>query len=243
MTNNYNVVIGTAGPSNFPNFLYIVVDKQTRDVVVVDPAWDVTGLLDRIKKEGWNLRAVLLTHSHSDHINGVVELVNAIPTPVYLSADETSYYNVRLPGLVVCSEGELLTAGSLKIRVMVTPGHTIGSSCFLIGKCLFVGDTLFPEGIGFTHYMGGSVLELYDSVQRLSKEVADDTRIYSGHRYRRGPGIEFRQLRRINIYLRLSSRQDFVCFSDRRTQATSHDAIIGDISKFEDSMLDLNWEN
>ena len=115
---------------------------------------------------------------------------------------------------------------SIEVGVMQTSGHTVGSCCFLIGDALFVGDTLFPEGVGFTHSEGGSASDLYDSVRRLDHEISDDTRVYSGHRYRRQPGLTFAELRRRNVYFHLSSRKDFVEFVNRRTVATSHDRLL-----------------
>ncbi|MFI6763757.1 MBL fold metallo-hydrolase [Micromonospora sp. NPDC050417] len=219
-------MIDAAGPTHFPNYQYVIGDVDTGHAVVVDPAWDSKGIARRIRREGWSLQAVLLTHGHTDHVNGVAELVGLIPAPVYMSRDEATYYDFDVPGLVHCNDGEALAAGSIEVSVMQTPGHTVGSCCFLVGDNLFAGDTLFPEGVGFTHFEGGSTSDLYDSVRRLSQEIADTTRVYSGHRYQRGLGLTFGELRRLNIYLRLSSRKDFVEFADRRTVAKSHDRLL-----------------
>jgi len=204
----------------------VIGDLETRHAVVVDPGWDGEGIARRIQLEGWSLQAVVLTHSHSDHVNGVADLVGLLPAPIYMSRDEASFYGFDEPGLVHCRDGETLTAGSIEVGVMQTSGHTVGSCCFLIGDALFVGDTLFPEGVGFTHSEGGSASDLYDSVRRLDREISDDTRVYPGHRYRRQPGLTFAELRRRNVYFHLSSRKDFVEFVNRRTVATSHDRLL-----------------
>lgn len=209
--------------------------------MVVDPAWDSESIARRIQLEGWSLQAVVLTHSHSDHVNGVAELVGLLPAPVYMSGDEADFYGFVAPGMVHCHDGETLTAGSIEVGVMQTPGHTVGSCCFLVGDTLFAGDTLFPEGIGFTHFGGGSASDLYDSVRRLNHEISDDTRVYSGHRYRRGPGLTFAELRRLNIYFHLSSRKDFVEFANRRTVATSHDQLLAKTSTTLPDVHGLTW--
>lgn len=220
------VLVGTAGPAHFPNYQYVVADPETRHAVVVDPAWDSESIVRRLHRERWDLQAVLLTHGHSDHVNGVADLVARVPVPVFISADEAEYYGFDASGTVHCSDGETLTAGSIEVKVMQTPGHTVGSCCYLVGDDLFVGDTLFPEGIGFTHFEGGSASALYDSVRRLDRDVPAHARVHSGHRYRRGPGLSFADLRRLNVYFHLTSREDFVEFAERRTVAASHDRLL-----------------
>jgi hydroxyacylglutathione hydrolase len=237
----HKVLVGTAGPAYFPNFQYVIGDLDTRHAVVVDPAWDSESIARRVQHEGWIVKAVVLTHSHSDHVNGVAELVDLLPAPVYLSGDEAAYYGFDEPEVVHCRDGDTLEAGSIEVRVMQTPGHTVGSCCFLLGDNLFVGDTLFPEGIGFTHFEGGSASDLYDSVRRLDHEISDDTRIYSGHRYRRGPGLTIAELRRLNVYFHLSSREDFVKFANRRTVAISHDNLLAKTSTTTPDVHGLTW--
>ncbi|MEU8111032.1 MBL fold metallo-hydrolase [Micromonospora sp. NPDC053740] len=237
----HRILVGTAGPAHFPNFQYVIGDPETRHAVVVDPAWDSEGIARRIHLEGWSLQAVVLTHAHSDHVNGVAELVSLLPAPVYLSGVEAAYYGFDEPGMVHCRDGETLKAGSIEVGVMETPGHTVGSCCFLVGDALFAGDTLFPEGIGFTHFEGGSASDLYDSVRRLDHEISEDARLYSGHRYRRGPGLTFAELRRLNVYFHLSSRKEFVEFADRRTVATSHDRLLAKTSTTLPDIHGLTW--
>jgi len=239
----HRILVGTAGPAHFPNFQYVIGDLETRHAVVVDPAWDSGSIARRIQQEGWSLQAVVLTHSHSDHVNGVAELVGLLPAPVYLSGDEAAFYGFDEPGVVHCRDGETLKAGSIEVGVMQTPGHTVGSCCFLVGDNLFVGDTLFPEGIGFTHFEGGSASDLYDSVRRLNRVIPDDTRVYSGHQYRRGPGLTFAEFRRLNVYFHLSSRKEFVEFANRRTVATSHDRILAKTSTTIPDIHTLTWDD
>lgn len=237
----YRILIGTAGPTHFPNFQYVIGDVNTGHAVVVDPAWNSESIALRIKREGWSLQAVVLTHSHSDHVNGVAELVSLLPAPVYISDAEAAFYGFDMPGVLHCNDGETLTAGSIEVSVMQTPGHTIGSCCFLVGDNLFAGDTLFPEGVGFTHFEGGSASDLYDSVRRLSHEISDETLLYSGHRYQRGPGLTFAELRRLNIYFHLSERKDFVEFANRRTEAASHYRLLPKASTTLSEDYRLTW--
>lgn len=239
----YDVLVGNSGPAHFPNFQYVIADPRTGHAVVIDPAWDSTSIAERIVTAGYSLQAVVLTHAHSDHVNGVAELVDLLPAPVYMSRDEADFSGADLPGLTYCADGEALSAGSVEIRVMQTPGHTVGSCCFRVEDRLFAGDTLFPEGVGFTHYPGGSATDLFDSTRRLNDEMSDGTRLYSGHRYRRGPGLSFAELRRINAYLRLSRREDFVAFATRRTEAMSHDRLLTGAPVTDPLIKALVWDD
>ncbi len=150
------------------NFVYLVGDRETGEAVVVDPAYDIAGLLDLVAADGMRLVGALVTHYHPDHvggsmagfsIEGVRELLDRAPVPVHVQADEREWVT-KVTGagdadLVAHTSGDIVTVGDIPIELIHTPGHTPGSQCFLVDNRLVAGDTLFLEGCGRTDLPGG----------------------------------------------------------------------------------------
>lgn len=168
------------------NFSYIVADPKTKDVVVVDPCGDVSLVINELTEHGFNLQAILITHSHFDHIERVDELLQWKSVPVYIAKEaEAAVSFDRLPSFV--RDGDRIIVGEIVIQVVHTPGHIDDAVCFYIDKgvndsspALITGDTLFVEGCGRTNEH--DVETLYDSLCRI-KTFDPDTKIYPGHDY------------------------------------------------------------
>jgi len=214
----YNVTTLTLGPKDFPNFIYLVEDPSSADVVIVDPAWDPDAVIKTIETARLQLRGILLTHAHSDHMDAVADIVTHTPVPVYLSKEEIDFSGISIGGLLSCYHEQPLQLGSITVEPLLTPGHTVGSTCYLAHNSLFTGDTLFIEGCGHTDAPGGCPNTLYASLQYLKREISEDTLVYPGHRYLRSPGVALRDIRRHNIYLNIKSQVAFVDFLTRRAK-------------------------
>ncbi len=141
------------------NFAYLLGSRSTREVVIVDPAWDIGALLERVDAGGYTLTGALVTHYHPDHIGGsfgsntvagLPELLELNPVRIYankLEADGVKKVTgISDPDIVRVESGDTLKVGEVEIEFLHTPGHTPGSQCFRVKSTLVSGDTLFING-------------------------------------------------------------------------------------------------
>lgn len=176
---------------------YIGINEETKECFIVDPATCPPEFVSYIKNAGLTVKAVLLTHGHFDHIMGLDALLKEFPVPVYAHEAErdvleSEQLNSSASMLgqpysfsgadYVTNRQELRIAG-FEIRVVYTPGHTIGGCCYYIEKekALFSGDTLFHGSVGRTDLPTGSMGQLVSSVRDRLFVLPDDTQVYPGH--------------------------------------------------------------
>jgi glyoxylase-like metal-dependent hydrolase (beta-lactamase superfamily II) len=205
------------------NFVYLIGDRDKGEAVVIDPAYDVRGILDVLDEDGMQLTGGLATHYHPDHvggdmagyrISGVNELLRLRPVPIHVQADEAPWVQ-RVTGadateLVEHEGGDTVMVGEIPIELIHTPGHTPGSQCFLVDGRLVAGDTLFLEGCGRTDLPGGDPAALYESLtQRLAK-VPDDAILFPGHLYSQDPSASMGDTRRLNFVFRPKNEQQWL---------------------------------
>ena len=162
------------GPYN--NNGYIVVCPDTNEGVIIDTPAEPEKLLSEIRDV--RIRAILITHKHQDHLLGFSEITGAVDAPVAIGTNDVDGLP-RSPE-VELSDGSKVQFGNLEITVLDTPGHTEGASCFLIGKHLFSGDTLFPGGPGKSRTPQALQQELASITSKLLV-LPDDTAVYPGH--------------------------------------------------------------
>jgi glyoxylase-like metal-dependent hydrolase (beta-lactamase superfamily II) len=169
----HKVVVGP-----MDNNVYVLRCKQTGDAVLLDAANEHDRLLDLSK--ALNVREVLETHGHWDHIQAVPEMRDA-GYSVHVTAQDAG----MLPSYDQLLEDEtVIEVGRLRLRTMLTPGHTPGSMCFLVdgSPILFSGDTLFPGGPGNTSFEGGDFPTIVRSIEdRIFSKVPADTIVLPGH--------------------------------------------------------------
>ena len=162
------------------------------------------------------LKGILLTHSHFDHLHLAKPLAEKYNCPIWMSYQEITNSGYSADQLEPIGE-KPWWVGSLKIQPILTPGHTPGSMCYLIGNNLFSGDTLFAEGCGLCSDVP-SAHSMYDSLKRIEGIVQPDTRIFPGHMYGRPPGQEFSSIWKNNIYLQFKNKNDFSAYRLRKGQ-------------------------
>ena len=200
------------------NFSYFVFDRDSKDGVIIDPAGDLEQIESHISDHHVNLSKVLLTHYHFDHVYLTNTLARRYNIQVLMNKIEIDYYGFNCRNLFAIDDSETIFIGQCKVNVIHTPGHTKGSTCYLIGNNLFTGDTLFIEGCGLCFGEGANPNEMFDSLQQLKSRIDSHTFIYPGHSYGQGPGKRFDYLLKNNIYLQIDNRDHFVSFRMREKQ-------------------------
>ena len=155
---------------------YIWLLHNTRDAVVIDPG-DAAPVLDILQKKSLKLKAILITHHHSDHINGVDALLKQYPATVYAPQYETFDFEHN-----ALAEGDHvdLPGFNLQFKVMWLPGHTLGHIAFLSDAYLFCGDVLFGAGCG--RLFEGTPEQMLNALNRL-KALNPQTKVYCTHEY------------------------------------------------------------
>ena len=202
----------------FKNYCYLVVDSKTRDAVLIDPAWEITKIENQIVLSQAQLKSILLTHHHIDHINLADFMARRYNIPVRMSKTEIESYGFSCHNLIPIDNPHEFRLGAIKIQPLFTPGHTKGAICYWIGDALFTGDTLFIEGCGACFGQGSNPSEMFDSLCNLKKIIPTHTCVYPGHSYGQEPGKPFSYLLKYNIYLLLKKREEFIAFRMRKNQ-------------------------
>jgi glyoxylase-like metal-dependent hydrolase (beta-lactamase superfamily II) len=204
------------------NFVYLIGDRETRDAVIVDPAYRVADVLDILAADDMVPVGVLASHHHPDHVGGafgpqrvegVRELLEAVQVPVHAHRDEAMAVErtagISSGDIVAHDSGDVVEVGSVPIQMLHTPGHTPGSQCFLVDDLLISGDTLFLEGCGRTDLPGSDAEAMYDSLQRLVS-LPDDTVVMPGHRYSTASIATMAAIKEINYILKPTSREQWL---------------------------------
>jgi hydroxyacylglutathione hydrolase len=192
------------------NYVYFVGDSNTREVAVVDPAWDVDRIVEMAQENDLTITKILITHSHFDHINGVEALLNRTKAKVYINTAEAEFMKAVWSDLVKVDSGDTTRVGDVDITFLHTPGHTPGSQCFLVQNHLISGDTLFIGACGRCDLPGSNPEDMYYSLtQRLAK-LDDRTVVFPGHNYAARPYSTIADEKRFNPYLQFQSLQDFL---------------------------------
>ena len=109
------------------NFVYFVGDRDTKEVVVVDPAWEPAALLKQAESEGLKIVGMLITHTHFDHVNEAQDLLKEVDCPVYIHETEKNNVPIALSSIKPTRGGDKIKVGSVQIEFVHTPGHTPGS--------------------------------------------------------------------------------------------------------------------
>lgn len=192
---------------------YILRDEETGEIAIIDCGECTPSLLERLEKHGLdNVKYIILTHGHFDHIFGVPELKKLTGAPVLIHENDADCLYDEMRSLAYrhfpdeqvfikadgfLGEGDVLKLGEQEIRVLHTPGHSKGSVCLVCADMLFTGDTLFCRTVGRTDFPDGDFQEMMSSIKKLIN-LEGDYIVYPGHNRSTTLDIE----RKTNRFLR-----------------------------------------
>lgn len=200
------------------NYTYLVVNRASKEALLVDPGAEQEIVLKRIDETGSTIKGILLTHHHKDHTALAGFFAEAFDAPVYMNITEQLFHGFECPNLQLFSPGSVFQAGGMDVFPWHTPGHTKGGVCYQVQDHLFTGDTLFVEGCGMCFGPGGDPLDMYHSLQQLRLYIDPSVSIYPGHSYGIEPGVSFQYVLRENIYFHFKEPDAFVSFRMRKHQ-------------------------
>lgn len=183
----------------FAENCYLYIDDTSGSGFLIDPGAQAGLIYDIITRNGWNIEKILLTHGHFDHFGAAAQLSESLGVPVYVYSSDAAYLTdpyLNLSGnsgrpLTIAHyeelyDGERITLkenSAFYLKVIHTPGHTPGSVCFYSpeDKVAFVGDTLYEHGVGLSHFPGGNIRDLKQSIVNKLLSLPSDTVLLSGH--------------------------------------------------------------
>jgi len=204
------IIIHENGP--FLVNTYLVINKKNKKGFIIDPGHDLDLLISKVKKNKIDLEAIVATHGHIDHVEGVKKIKDEFNLDFYLNdldkellsliPTQARMFGVPDPGIPVANKN-LPTSGKIKIadlelELLHTPGHSKGSISLKIDQALFSGDALFNFSIGRTDLPGGDYAELIKAIKTKLFVLPEDTKVYPGH----GPTTTIGREKAMNPFFR-----------------------------------------
>lgn len=173
---------------------YLVADEETKAAFIIDPAGDLEQIKNTIDEKSYDLKYIILTHGHGDHIGAVEGLKEAYEAVLLIHEEDAEMLRdhqlnltfrmgekIEIEADQTFRDDETLMVGDLELKFLHTPGHTKGSSCVLVNDTLFSGDTLFLNSIGRTDLYGGDRRQIIESIKNKLLVLPEETKVYPGH--------------------------------------------------------------
>ena len=192
------------------NNCFIAADENTRDALIIDPGDEPDRILDLLTENNLQLKYIVCTHAHFDHVGAIPELKNETSAKIVIHFGELDIYThtkeqaallwgfdldpLPEPDMFVSGE-DILEVGDLRFKILHTPGHSPGGICLYGEGIVFTGDTLFAGSVGRTDLYGGNIEKLKSSFKRLMA-LEDKTRVFPGH----GPQTTIGEERIVNFF-------------------------------------------
>ena len=184
-----NLVVGPLAAN-----CYIVGSESNKEGMIIDPGAEAEVILRKVKDLELDIKSIVLTHGHIDHIGALKEVKETTGAEVAIHTDEAQAlqeksvstllglsYPTPLPADRLLKDGDSMDIGDLHFLVLHTPGHSPGCICLLGEGIIFSGDTLFNYGVGRADLPGGSYSQLVNSIHTKLMTLPDNTTVYPGH--------------------------------------------------------------
>ena len=160
----------------YGNNAYLVVCRRTNESILIDTPAEPDELIKLAKTT--DVKAILITHNHMDHLLGFDDVTAAIQAPVGIGTDDADALST--PADILLNDGDVVSAGSVSLTAVFTPGHTPGSTCYYTGTHLFSGDTLFPGGPGKSS-SPENFKQIIEGITAKLFTLGSDMNVYPGH--------------------------------------------------------------
>jgi len=209
------LVIRQIQVSSMAVFAYLVGDSDTGEALVIDPAANVAGILAQAAKNDLQIKYIVNTHGHVDHICGNKEMKAKTGAPIIIHEGDAFMLGHTAPMLlqmfgaedsppadITVNDGDTIAVGNISLQVIHTPGHSPGGMSLYIKGFVFTGDTLFVESVGRTDLDGSSAAQMFRSIKEKLFTLPDDTQVLPGHNYGRTNTSTIGHEKRYNPFMR-----------------------------------------
>ena len=189
------------------NYSYLLSCLETISSIIVDASLELSRLQPFIKTRP---AAILITHSHHDHIKYINEYIEKYPEIKVIGHPKSKLNNTSESNYLPMEDSSIFKLGDLEIKTIHTPGHYYDSVCYLVDNVIFTGDTLFIGRTGRTLSKGSNTSDLYNSVYKKLLNLPGNTIIYPGHNYGSKPTMTISENIKISNLLQASGEKDFI---------------------------------